>query len=52
VVNCKGKAHPITGREGPEGEQMYSSTLSSTSALDVVGGQPQAPADFLLGDVT
>ena len=27
----KGKVHPKTG---PEGEQMYSSTLPSTSALD------------------
>ena len=25
---------PITGHEGPEGEQMYSSTLPLTSALD------------------
>jgi hypothetical protein len=24
----KGKGHPITGHEGPDGEQMYSSTLS------------------------
>ena len=31
----KGKAIPITGHEGPEGE-MYSSTLSLTSALDGV----------------
>jgi len=23
----KGKIHPITGHEGPKGEQMYSSTL-------------------------
>ena len=30
----KGKVHPITGHEVPEGEQMYSSTLPSTSALD------------------
>ena len=34
----KGKVLPITGHEGPEGEQMYSSTLPSTSALDGVGG--------------
>ena len=32
-VKGKGKALPITGHEGPEGEQMYSSTLPSTSAL-------------------
>jgi len=30
----KGKVHPRTGHEGPEGEQMYSCTLPSTSALD------------------
>jgi hypothetical protein len=30
----KGKVHPRTGHEGPEGEQMYSSTLPSTPALD------------------
>jgi hypothetical protein len=37
----KGKGHPRTGNEGPEGEQMYSSTLPSTSALD--GGRWSAP---------
>ena len=32
--NCKkGKVHPSTGHEDPEGEQRYSSTLSLTSAL-------------------
>jgi len=31
----KGKVHPRTGHEGPEGEWSYSSTLSLTSALDV-----------------
>ena len=30
----KGTVHPSTDHEGPEGEQMYSSTLPSTSALD------------------
>ena len=40
----KGKGHPITGHEGPEGEQMCSSTLPLTSALDGVGGQHHAPA--------
>ena len=39
----KGKVLPITGHERPEGEQMYSSTLPSTSALDGVGGR-HAPA--------
>jgi hypothetical protein len=38
----KGKGHTITGHEGTErGGQMYSSTLSFTSALDGVGGQRQ-----------
>ena len=30
----KGIGHPRTGHEGPEGEQTYSATLPSTSALD------------------
>ena len=46
----KGKGHPRTGNEGPEGEQMYSSTLPSTSALDGgVGGQRHAPAALSQG---
>jgi hypothetical protein len=41
----KGKVHPRTGHEGPNGEQRYSSTLSLNSALDgEVGGQRHAPA--------
>ena len=40
----KGKVHPRTGHEDPEGEYRYSSTLSLTSALDGVGGQSHAPA--------
>ena len=40
-VKVKGKFLPITGHEGPEGEQMYSSTLPSTSALD--GGRWSTP---------
>ena len=42
-VKGKGKVHLRTGHEGPEGEQMYNSTLSLTSALDVVDGQRHAP---------
>jgi hypothetical protein len=43
IYICKG--HPIIGHEDPEGEQMYCSTLPSTSALDGgVGGQHHAPA--------
>jgi hypothetical protein len=30
----KGKGHPRTGHEGPEGEYKYSSTLSLTLVLD------------------
>jgi len=30
----RGKVHPTTGHEGPEGEKRYSSTFSLTSALD------------------
>ena len=40
-MKSKGKGLPITGHEGPEGEQMYSCTLPSTSALD--GGRWSAP---------
>jgi hypothetical protein len=38
------KFYPVTGHENPEGEQMYNSTLPSTSALDGVGSQRHAPA--------
>jgi hypothetical protein len=38
----KGKGHPRTDHEGPEGEYRYSSTLSITSALD--GGGWSAPS--------
>jgi hypothetical protein len=37
VGEGKGKGHPRTGHEGPEGEQMFSCTLPSTSALEVGG---------------
>jgi len=40
----KGKVHPTTGYEGPEGEYIYSSTFSLTSALVGVGGQRHALA--------
>ena len=39
----KGKGHPTTGHKDPDGEEMYSSTLSLTSVLDGVGGQRHAP---------
>jgi len=37
MMMIKGKVNPRTGHEGPVWEQMYSSTLPSTSALDVGG---------------
>jgi hypothetical protein len=39
----KGKVHPRTGHESPEGEK-YRYTLSLTSALNGVGGQRHSPA--------
>jgi hypothetical protein len=39
----KGTVRPRTGHEGPEGEQMYTYTLSLTSALHEVGGQRHVP---------
>ena len=45
----KVKVHPRTVREGPEGEQMYSSTLPSTSALDVGGWSTPRPGRFTPG---
>ena len=47
LVLGKGKVHPITGHEGPEGEQMYSSTLPSTSALE--GWSAPCPGMLVLG---
>jgi len=49
----KDKFCPRTGREGPKGEERYSSTLSLPSALDGVGGQLHAPAaSYLRGQDT
>ena len=45
----KGTIHPRTGHEIPEGEYMYSSTLSLPSALGGVGGQRHVPAAFPQG---
>ena len=44
--NNKCKVLPRTGHEGPEGEQMYSSTLPSTSALDGGGWSTPRPGSF------
>jgi len=49
VGKGKGQVHPITGHEGPEGDEMYSSTLSLTSALEGVGDQRHAPAALTPG---
>ena len=46
---CKGKGHPRTGHEGPEGEQMYNSTRPSTSALDGGGCSAPLPGRFTPG---
>ena len=46
-LKIKGKVKvkfALKGHEGPEGEYVYSSTLSLTSALDGVSGQSQTPA--------
>jgi hypothetical protein len=43
------KVYPRTGHEGPEGEQMYSSTLPSTSALDASGWSAPRPGRFTPG---
>ena len=46
--NCKGKGKflPVTGHEDPEGEQMYSSILPSTSSLDWGGWSAPRPGRF------
>jgi hypothetical protein len=42
-IKGKGKFHTRTDHEGPEGEQMYSSTLPSTSALHGGGAVKATP---------
>jgi hypothetical protein len=42
----KGKALPITGHEGPEGEYRYSPTLSLTPALVEGGWSTPRPGRF------
>jgi hypothetical protein len=49
--NGKGKVHPRTGHEGPEGGKRYSSTLSLAPALDEVCGQHHAPASLPPGKI-
>jgi hypothetical protein len=43
------EVHPITGNEGPEVEQRYSSTLSLTSALDGGGWSTSRSGRFIPG---
>jgi hypothetical protein len=50
VGKGKGKVHPRTGHEGPEGEKMYSSTLSLTSVLDGGGWSTPHSGHFTPGN--
>jgi hypothetical protein len=50
VGKGKGKVQPRTGHEGPEGEYMYSTTLSLTSALDGGGWPTPRPGRFTPGN--
>jgi len=52
MVNGKGKGKdfPRTGHKIPEGEQMYNSTLPSTSALDGGGWSSPHPDRFTPGN--
>ena len=45
----KGKIHPKTSHEGPDGELRYSSTLSLTSALDGFGWSTPHPGRLTPG---
>ena len=46
----KGKGHCRTGHEGPQREQMYSSTISTASELDVGGWSTPRPGRFTSGN--
>ena len=47
----KGKVHPLTGNEYPEGEETYYSTLTLTSALGMDGWLRPRPGHFTPGNV-
>jgi hypothetical protein len=49
-VKGKGKVRSRTGHEGHEKEQMYSSTISLTSALDGRGWLTPRPGRFTPGE--
>ena len=46
IGNSKGKVHPTSSQEDPDGDRRYTSTLSVTSALDKCGWS--APRSGLL----
>jgi hypothetical protein len=48
-VVMQGKGYPITGHDGPEGDQMYGSILPSVSALDGGGWSAPRPGRFTPG---
>jgi len=52
TINCsvtsKGNVLPRAGHESPEGEYLYTTTLSLTSAVDGMRGQHHASAAFPL----
>jgi hypothetical protein len=48
-LQTKGKVRPKTSREGPEGEQRYSSILYPRRQMGV-GGQRHAPSDITRGN--
>jgi hypothetical protein len=45
----KGKVHPRTGHEGPEGDWRYSSTVSLISTIDGGGWSKPRPGPFTPG---
>ena len=49
TVKGKGKGHPRTGHEIPDGEKMYRFTLYLTSALDAGGWSTPRPGRFIPG---
>ena len=51
-VKDKGKGHPRTAHESPEGEQRYSSVLSVNLALDRGGWSKPSPGRFTPGRET
>ena len=49
IKKLEGKVHPITGHEGPEDEQRYSSTLSWPRRLGGGGWSAPRPGPFTPG---